>query len=95
MTSLADAGQGPSDGWFFLKLNKDAARNNAWHYSYLQDVPEIREAFRLAGVRTQVAKGHRNWKGQLPKQLRHAQKAEMSSGSDSSSNEEDNLYDQG
>ena len=80
-------------GWFFFKLNKDIARNNCWHYSYLQDVPEIRESLRLSGLNTESAKKIRNWKGQIPKQLRHAQKAELSSGADSSENEEDIILD--
>ena len=81
--------------WFYFRFNKDIARNNCWHYSYLQDVPEIREAFRQAGINSSVAKYEKNWRGQEPKQLRHAQKAEESSGTDEESNEEDKILDQG
>ncbi len=77
--------QGNYDGgWFFLKLNKDVARNNCWHHAYLKDIPEIRAALRKTGIDTEKAKAIRNWKGQTPKQLRHANKAEVSSGEDTS-----------
>ena len=76
----------------FYRYNRDVAKNNCWHYSYMQDSPEIREAFRQADIRQDGA-AKQNWRGQKPKDLRHAQKAEVSSGeSEEEDLEEDRIF---
>lgn len=69
-------------------FNKDDADNNSLHYSYMIDLPEVRQILRdndLYNTRSQRL----NRRGQLPTQLRHSIKAE-DSGDDT---EDDAQYD--
>ena len=70
-------------------FNKDDSDNNSLHYSYMIDLPEVRQILRdndLFSIRSQRL----NRRGQLPTQLRHCIKAE-DSGEDT---EDDAQYDE-
>lgn len=58
-------------------FNKDEADNNCLHYSYMIDMPEVREILRENNIIDKRAK-RLNRRGQLPTQLRHFIKAEDS-----------------
>lgn len=69
-------------------FNKDLADNNCLHYTYMIDLPEIRQILRDNGFFNERSQ-RLNRRGQLPTKLRHYHKAEDSN--EDTSDEE--LYD--
>lgn len=59
-------------------FNKDGAKNNSMHYSYMVELPEVRQIIRENGFSDERSKSL-NSRGQLPRALRHLQKVEYSS----------------
>ena len=57
-------------------FNKDLTDNNCLHYSYMKDLPEVRQILRDNGLYYDTMKLNR--RGQMPTKLRHFTKAEDS-----------------
>lgn len=70
-------------------FNKDSSDNNCLHYSYMVDMPEVRQILRDTGFYS-MRSNRLNRRGQLPTQLRHAMKAEDSN----QDTEDEDLYEQ-
>jgi len=68
--------------------NKDSSDNNCLHYSYMIDLPEVRQILRDNGYFSSRSQ-RLNIRGQLPTQLRHSIKAEDSN----EETEDEHIYD--
>ena len=70
-----------------MMYNKDVNDNNCLHYSYMIDLPEVRQLLRdnnLFDVRSQKL----NRRGQLPTMLRHYMKCEDSNDEEDDEDED-------
>ena len=75
-------------GFAKTTFNKDENDNNCLHYSYMIDLPEVRQLLRDSGLYDHRSQ-RLNRRGQLPTKLRHYNKAEDSNVETS----DDDLYD--